>query len=143
MRRVRIFDFAAFSKPLTEAIRNNAEAVAQAAGLEIDYIRKSNFRKEDKIKKVLAERGEHPGLVFNGHNWLARELAKENIEVRMLDNAMAHTGDWARAQELADQLDPAKLHGKLDELAKRYVPILEQIQQHYHWSLEAVECVFR
>lgn len=202
VRHVKIFDFAKFCEPLTEAIKANAEAVAKAAGLEIDYVRKNNFRKEDKIKEILAKRGEHPGLVwvfsalesctsyrpwcdrttgrcflkprdgkclhlyfyfideqlglcflkvptwapfrvqfyFNGHNWLARKLAQDNIEVRLIDNAMVEVGDWARAQQLADQMDPAELHQKLDEVVNRYVPILEEIQQRYHWSLEAVEC---
>ena len=63
-RGIRIFDFAAFAKPLTDSIKANAELLAAAAGLTIDYIRKKNFRKEDKIKAVLSERGDHPGLVW-------------------------------------------------------------------------------
>ncbi|NUN03614.1 MAG: MarR family transcriptional regulator, partial [Bryobacteraceae bacterium] len=47
-RGIRIFDFTAFARPLTEAIKANAEALAEAAGLAVDYIRKKNFRKEDK-----------------------------------------------------------------------------------------------
>jgi hypothetical protein len=38
--------------------------VAAANGLKVDYLRKKNFRKEDRIKAVLKERGEHPGLVW-------------------------------------------------------------------------------
>jgi hypothetical protein len=49
---------------LTDAIKANAEAVATANGLKIDYVRKKNFRKEDKVKAVLQERGTHPGLVW-------------------------------------------------------------------------------
>lgn len=63
-RGIRIFDFTAFAKPLTETIRANAEALAAGAGLTVDYIRRKNFRKEDKIKSVLLGRGEHPGLVW-------------------------------------------------------------------------------
>ena len=63
-RRIRIFDFAAFATPLTKSIKANAEALAAEAGLKIDYIRKKNFRKEDKIKAVVKERGDHPGLVW-------------------------------------------------------------------------------
>ena len=63
-RAIRIFDFVGFAKPLTEAIKANAEALAVAAGLSVDYIRKKNFRKEDKIKAVVKERGDHPGLVW-------------------------------------------------------------------------------
>lgn len=63
-RGIRIFDFAAFAKPLTDAIKANAEALAAEAGLSVDYIRKKNFRKEDKVKAVLKERGQRPGLVW-------------------------------------------------------------------------------
>lgn len=63
-RRIRIFDFTQFVKPLTDAIKANAEQLAAANDLQIDYVRKKNFRKEDKIKAVLRERGTHPGLVW-------------------------------------------------------------------------------
>ena len=63
-RRIRIFDFAEWAKPLTAAIKANAEALAEAAGLKIDYIRKKNFRKEDKVKAELKKRGDKPGLVW-------------------------------------------------------------------------------
>ena len=60
---IRIFDFAQFAEPLTAEIRQNAEAIAQAAGLTIEFIRKKNFRKEDRIHALLKKRGDQPGLV--------------------------------------------------------------------------------
>ena len=60
---IRIFDYAQWAEPLRDEIRANAEAVAQAAGLTIEYIRKKNFRKEDRIQALLAQRGSQPGLV--------------------------------------------------------------------------------
>ncbi len=39
----------------------NAARLAAEAGLEVEYIRKRNFRKADRIKGVLAGRGEPPG----------------------------------------------------------------------------------
>ncbi len=63
-RQIRIFDFAQFAKPLTDAIKANAEALAAAHGLSIDYVRKKNFRKEDRVKEVLRQRGDHPGLIW-------------------------------------------------------------------------------
>jgi hypothetical protein len=62
-RGIRIFDYTHFAEPLREEIRENAERVAAEAGLEIEYIRKKTFRKDDRIKAILRERGEHPGLV--------------------------------------------------------------------------------
>ena len=64
-RHVRIFDYFDFTKPLKEGIRQNAERIAGEAGIEkIEFIRKLKaFRKEDRIQGILAERGDHPGLV--------------------------------------------------------------------------------
>jgi hypothetical protein len=38
-------------------------AIGGEAGIEIEFLRKRNVRKEDLVKQVLAKRGEHPGLV--------------------------------------------------------------------------------
>jgi hypothetical protein len=62
---IRIFDYGKlFAEPLRDAIRDNAQAVAKEHGLEIEFIRyKDAFRKEDRIQQIVAERGDHPGLV--------------------------------------------------------------------------------
>lgn len=200
-RGIRIFDFAQFAKPLTEAIKQNAEALATQHGLQIDYIRKKNFRKEERIQEILRKRGSEPGLVWifsalepctsyqpwfnkqtkraylrpddgkclhyyfyfidpelglcyvrvptwcpfrlqfycNGHNWLARQLERRGIGYRLLDNAFVVINDFPKAQQLADAWDAVRLHRKLDEFARRYCPILKQIQETYHWSLETAE----
>lgn len=63
-RGVRVFDFAEFSAPLTEAIRKNAEQIAQANDVKIEFIRKIGaFRKDDRISEIISQRGEQPGLV--------------------------------------------------------------------------------
>ncbi len=63
-RGLRIFDFAEFSKPLTQAIRENAERIAREHGLVIEFIRRpKQVRKEDRIAEILAQRGDHPGLI--------------------------------------------------------------------------------
>jgi hypothetical protein len=38
-RRIRIFDFSQFAKPLPDAIHANAEAVAEANAVRVDYVR--------------------------------------------------------------------------------------------------------
>jgi hypothetical protein len=63
-RGLRIFDFVSCVKPPTEASKANAEGLAAAAGLKVDYVGKKNFRKEDKIEAVLKERGNQPGPVW-------------------------------------------------------------------------------
>jgi hypothetical protein len=61
--KIRIFDYRDLAQKWNAIIIKNAESLAEHAGLEIDYISKKNFRKEKKVKKILAERGNHPGLV--------------------------------------------------------------------------------
>jgi hypothetical protein len=63
VKGVRLFDFARWAEPLRDEIRNHAERVAQDSGLQIEFVRKKNFRQEDRIKQILAERGTAPGLV--------------------------------------------------------------------------------
>jgi hypothetical protein len=60
---IRIFDYAKFAEPLRERIRENAEALAQANGVQIEFVRKKDFRKESRIQQILKKRGDHPGLV--------------------------------------------------------------------------------
>jgi hypothetical protein len=61
---IRLFDYTRWAEPLREELRENAEHLASEAGLQIEFIRNHKaFRKEARIKQILAERGEHPGLV--------------------------------------------------------------------------------
>ena len=65
----RIFDYAQWAEPLRAEIRANAEAVAQAANLTIEYISKKNFRKEDRIQALLAARVVSPGWCTSSAPW--------------------------------------------------------------------------
>jgi len=60
---IRIFDYAKFAESLREQLRGNAEALAQANGVQIEFVRKKDFRKESRIQQILKKRGDHPGLV--------------------------------------------------------------------------------
>ncbi len=61
---IRIFDYSKWAMPLRETIRLNAENIAADNGLKIDFIRKQkNFRKEQRVKEIIDQRGDHPGLV--------------------------------------------------------------------------------
>lgn len=63
-RHVRIFDYTRFATPLRDAIRDNAERLAEEHGVVIEHIRRIKaFRKEDRVQQILAERGTQPGLV--------------------------------------------------------------------------------
>jgi hypothetical protein len=61
-RKIRVFDYPKFAEPFRNRIRENAEKMAAEAGIEIEFIRKRNFRNEDRVKEIVAKRGEHPGL---------------------------------------------------------------------------------
>jgi len=61
---IRLFDYPRFAEPLRDDIRQNAERIAKENGLEIEFIRSVGaFRKEDRIRTILQERGSQPGLV--------------------------------------------------------------------------------
>jgi len=62
--QIRIFDYSDFAQPLRDLIRANTAAVAQAHGVEIEFVTKSRqVRKEDRIREIIEQRGDHPGLV--------------------------------------------------------------------------------
>lgn len=193
---IRIFDYARFAEPLRDEIRATAERLAHEHAVEIEFVRKSSFRKEARIAEVLEQRGQHPGLVhilsameacgsyqpwhdkntgktflkpdsgkclhyyyyfideclglcyvrvptwcpfrlqfyFNGHNRLAAWLAHQGMGFRMLDNAFVEIADFGAAQKLSDGFDIARLHQRLDEYARLYCPVIEQLAVRYHWS---------
>ena len=61
---IKIFDFQSFSKPLTQKIRDNAQAIAKENNVEIEYIRKIKaFRKDDRIQEIIKESGKTEGLI--------------------------------------------------------------------------------
>lgn len=62
--QIKIFDYAKeFADPLRNMIRENAQSLAKAHGVEIEHVGNADLRKEDLVAKVLAQRGDHPGLV--------------------------------------------------------------------------------
>lgn len=62
-RNVKIFDYPRFAEPYRDMIRENAEFVAQKNGIKIEFISKSNVRKESIVSKVVEQRGDYPGIV--------------------------------------------------------------------------------
>jgi hypothetical protein len=61
--QIKIFDYPRFAEPFRNQLRENAERLAAENGIEIEFLRKRNVRKEDRVKEILARRGDHPGLV--------------------------------------------------------------------------------
>jgi len=62
-QHIRIFDYARFAEPLRERIRARAQELATEHHVRIEHISKAHIRKEDVVAQVLAQRGDHPGLV--------------------------------------------------------------------------------
>jgi hypothetical protein len=61
---IRIFDYPTFAQPFRDEIRKNAERLARAAGISIQFVRKlKGMRKDDLVRKHLDQRGDAPGLV--------------------------------------------------------------------------------
>ena len=60
---IRIFDYPHFAQTLRDRVRDRAASLAGEAGVSIEHIAKSHIRKEEVVAQVLAQRGDHPGLV--------------------------------------------------------------------------------
>jgi hypothetical protein len=62
-QQIKVFDYAKeLADPLRHKIRDNAQMLAKAHGVAIEHVNNSHLRKEDLVSKVLAQRGDHPGL---------------------------------------------------------------------------------
>lgn len=64
------WDYPRFADPFRNQPGENAEQLAAANGIEIEFLRKRNVRKEDRVKEILRKRSEDPGLVcvFSAHS---------------------------------------------------------------------------
>jgi len=200
-RQIRIFDFPKFAQGLRDQICAQADALAKANGLTIEFLRTARIRKEARIQEILARRGTRPGLVhilsalescttyeswhnkqtgqtylrpdsgkclhyyfyfidpelglchlrvptwapyrlqfyFNGHNWLAAQLAKRGIGFTQRDNVFLAIDEPQRAQDLVAGFSVAWLHHRLTHLAATYCPAVHAFPAGYHWSLQQVE----
>ena len=48
---------------MRDEVNENAKQIAQKNNIEIEFIRKNNVRKEKRIKEIISQRGDHPGIV--------------------------------------------------------------------------------
>jgi len=58
-----IFNYPDWANQFRLELRNRAETIASENGLDIEFIKKANFRKEERIRSIVSQRGSHPGLV--------------------------------------------------------------------------------
>ena len=61
-RKIRIFDYPRSPSHSATSYGENAERLAAETGIEIEFLRKRNVRKEDRVKEILAKRGEQSGV---------------------------------------------------------------------------------
>lgn len=78
-------------------------------------------------------------IYLNGHNVLARQLEKEGIAYKQIDNCFVEIHQWERAQALAETLNAKALRGRLDSLARQCCPPSALFGRGYHWSFLQVE----
>ena len=76
---------------------------------------------------------------FNGHDWLERRMAAEQIKFRKADNCFLHVSDLNRAQRIVDNFDVSCLHQRLNQLAARFVAVHASWGQGLHWSIYQAE----
>ena len=62
-QQIRIFGYTKFAEPLRDEIKGTMTEIATEKGLKIEYIGKKRWRKEARIKEIIKERGEEPGIV--------------------------------------------------------------------------------
>lgn len=60
---IRIFDYPKWANEFREELRAHAESVARDNDLEIEFVGNKGLRKEERIRQIVAKRGDHPGLV--------------------------------------------------------------------------------
>ena len=60
---VPVFSYPDWANQFRLELRQHAEAIAREHSLEIEFIRKADFRKEACIRAIVSERGNHPGMV--------------------------------------------------------------------------------
>jgi len=62
-KKIRIFDYPRFAEPYRERLRNNAEKLAKENGIEIEFVKNRNARKEDIVRKAIEKNGKREGLL--------------------------------------------------------------------------------
>lgn len=83
----------------------------------------------------------HIQIALNGHDWLARKLARHHIAYRKIDNAFVSLEDFPRAQRLADRFVTQNWPRLLDRLAHRVNPLLRDLVlgYTYYWVTNQAE----
>jgi hypothetical protein len=60
---ILIKDFKAYSKKLAELLKENAKIISETEGAHYEYLDSPKIRKEQTVKEIIQQRGDHPGMV--------------------------------------------------------------------------------
>jgi hypothetical protein len=80
-------------------------------------------------------------VYVNGHEWLARKLARDGIGFRKVDNAFVWLADPRRAQQGVGRFWRRDWPALLDRLARQVNPLLVDwlAGQNYYWVIDQAE----
>jgi len=80
-------------------------------------------------------------VYVNGHEWLARKLARHGVRYTKQDNAFLAVEDYRRAQTFADRFASLDWVGRLDRWARTVNPLLPEIlaPMTYYWVTTQAE----
>lgn len=80
-------------------------------------------------------------VYVNGHSFLARQMDRQGIAYEQWDNAFVSISDPKAAQALADQFARIDWPSKLEELACRVNPLMQDLLKNYsyYWATDQAE----
>jgi len=79
-------------------------------------------------------------IYINGHEWLARQMTKADMQYLQQDNCFVEIKDMKGAQDLADKFQRIDWISLLSSWARQVNPLPDkQFPQSYYWSLDQVE----
>ena len=75
----------------------------------------------------------------NGHDWLERRMKAKGLRFKKAGNCFTRISDFGKAQALAAEFDPRRVHRILDKAAARWVAVHRQFGPTLHWSIYQAE----
>ena len=80
-------------------------------------------------------------VYLNGHDWLARQLQRKNIEFELIENAFVACADWEKAQRVANSFAGLNWSFRLERMARQVNPLMKDLLKgmRHRWSIEQAE----
>ena len=157
--RLRRTDFIKQLDQKSQKLVDHAKALAEKAGRPYEY-RQGWFRKERFIQDVARRDDVSEGLIavlcvqetwfpytvqvyVNGHDWLARQMAKRGLTFTQHDNCFTKLEDPVKAQRLADRFAQLNWIKQLNRWVRHVNPHVRKggwlHDKEYYWVTEQAE----